>query len=208
MRGGRVRRPSASPAKESTTARLSVARLVTMNLTLRNNSLAHPAKDIAVRVRTLRMFLVTSFMLTKLCLAFNSSNTYHSLARELISARRLCRRPSNDSVGFGRGSEGLEMRIDFVTGEADAALWEEFVNADTQCCNYHRWGWKRVIENSFRWPTYYLMAREDTRVLGILPLVWQKSRLFGSFLTSMPFLNSGGVVAQSESAKDALLAES
>jgi serine/alanine adding enzyme len=99
------------------------------------------------------------------------------------------------------------MRIDFVTGEADAALWEEFVNTDTQCSNYHRWGWKRVIENSFRWPTYYLMAREDTRVLGILPLVWQKSRLFGSFLTSLPFLNCGGVIAQSKPAKDALVAE-
>jgi serine/alanine adding enzyme len=99
------------------------------------------------------------------------------------------------------------MRIDLVTGEADAVLWEGFVNTDTQCCNYHRWGWKQVIENSFGWPTYYLMAREDTQVLGILPLVWQKSRLFGSFLTSLPFLNCGGVIAQSKRAKDALVVE-
>jgi serine/alanine adding enzyme len=99
------------------------------------------------------------------------------------------------------------MNIDFITGEADAALWEEFVNSNIQCCNYHRWGWKRVIENSFRWPTYYLMAREDARVVGTLPLVWQKSSLFGSFLTSMPFLNCGGVIAQSKPAKDALVAE-
>ena len=93
------------------------------------------------------------------------------------------------------------MKIDLVAGEADALLWEEFVNTNPQCCNYHRWGWKRVIENSFGWPTYYLMAREDKQVLGILPLVWQKSRLFGSFLTSMPFLNCGGVIAEKQTSQ-------
>jgi FemAB-related protein (PEP-CTERM system-associated) len=35
-----------------------------------------------------------------------------------------------------------------------------------------------------------------TRV-GILPIVWQKSVLFGSFLTSLPFLNAGGPLADS-----------
>jgi serine/alanine adding enzyme len=100
-----------------------------------------------------------------------------------------------------------QMKIHLATGEADAQLWEQFVKTDPQCSNYHRWGWKRVIENSFRWPTFYLLAREDTGVLGILPLVWQKSWMFGSFLTSLPFLNSGGVVAESKATKNALVAE-
>ncbi len=100
-----------------------------------------------------------------------------------------------------------QMKVHLATGEADAQLWEQFVKTHTQSSNYHRWGWKQVIENSFRWPTFYLMAREDTRILGILPLVWQKSWMFGSFLTSLPFLNSGGVAAENQSAKEALVAE-
>ena len=64
-----------------------------------------------------------------------------------------------------------------------------------------------MIENSLRWPTFCLMAREDTRILGVLPLAWQKSWMFGSFLTSLPFLNCGGVAADSQSAKEALVAE-
>src|SRR5437868_14352605 len=99
------------------------------------------------------------------------------------------------------------MRIRLANSTADAELWQEFVNGHAECVNYHRWGWKHVIENSFGWPTYYLMAETDNNIHGILPLVWQKSWMFGSFLTSMPFLNSGGVIAQSKEAKDALVAE-
>lgn len=51
--------------------------------------MANPAKDIAVRVGSPRMLIATSFMLTKLHLAFESSNTYHSLARGLTRAARL-----------------------------------------------------------------------------------------------------------------------
>lgn len=92
--------------------------------------------------------------------------------------------------------------------ETDESLWNRFVDQHEQCGNYHRWGWKSVIENTFRWPTFYLAAHglgEPERIQGILPLVWQKSWMFGSFLTSLPFLNGGGIVSDSVAAKGALL---
>ncbi|MFY9530792.1 MAG: FemAB family XrtA/PEP-CTERM system-associated protein [Candidatus Acidiferrales bacterium] len=103
----------------------------------------------------------------------------------------------------------LESRMEIhpVNDEAKAQLWQQFVEKHSECSNYHRWGWKQVIENSFHWPTFYLMAEAANTVHGILPLVWQKSRMFGSFLTSLPFLNCGGVVAENKSTKDALVAE-
>ena len=85
--------------------------------------------------------------------------------------------------------------------------WESFVGAHPECSNYHRWGWKHAIERGLRWPTFYLMAEDDGGVRGILPLVWQKSPLFGSFVTSLPFLNCGGVVAETREAKEMLVAE-
>ena len=99
------------------------------------------------------------------------------------------------------------MKIRLANSEADAHLWQQFVDEHTECSNYHRWGWKRVIEHSFRWPTFYLMGEEANKIQGILPLVWQKSWMFGSFFTSLPFLNCGGVVADSREAMDALVAE-
>jgi FemAB-related protein (PEP-CTERM system-associated) len=99
------------------------------------------------------------------------------------------------------------MKIIVAETEQDAQRWQQFVEAQPTASNYHRWGWKTIIEKSFRWPTYYLLAEDQGRVAGILPLVWQKSRLFGSFLTSLPFLNAGGIVAESQEAEKALLAE-
>lgn len=99
-------------------------------------------------------------------------------------------------------------RIEIVTARPeDAVRWDAFVNAHTRAGNYHRWAWKGVIERSFHWPTYYLMAVEGERVLGVLPLVWQKSVLFGNFVTSIPFLNRGGVAGEIPEIEEALVRE-
>jgi FemAB-related protein (PEP-CTERM system-associated) len=51
------------------------------------------------------------------------------------------------------------------------------------------------------------MAEEAGEISGVLPLVWQRSRLFGNFMTSLPFLNRGGIAASSREAEEALLAQ-
>jgi serine/alanine adding enzyme len=99
------------------------------------------------------------------------------------------------------------MKIRLANSEADAQLWQRYVEEHADCSNYHRWGWKQVIEDSFNWPTFYLLAEEGGQIQGILPLAWQKSWVFGSFLTSLPFLNAGGVIADSEGTRDALITE-
>ena len=98
------------------------------------------------------------------------------------------------------------MRILEANSTDDARRWQAFTEGVAAGEHYHRWGWKQVIENAFQWPTYFLMAEEAGEVCGVLPLVWQKSRLFGSFVTSLPFLNGGGIAASSPEAEEALLA--
>jgi serine/alanine adding enzyme len=103
-----------------------------------------------------------------------------------------------------------KLNIRLAKTAADRHAWDQFVNRHAESTNYHRWAWKRVIENSFRWSTFYLFAedaREPKRWHGLLPLVWQKSRMFGSFLTSLPFFNAGGLIADSGAAKEQLLAK-
>src|ERR1051326_2034698 len=83
----------------------------------------------------------------------------------------------------------LQAKAALVSAADDgyAQKWGAFVNAHPAATSYHRWNWKRVIQKSFGWRTYYLAAEQDGRITGILPLVWQKSLLFGNFLTSVPF---------------------
>lgn len=89
----------------------------------------------------------------------------------------------------------------------ESSIWDEYVGARRTASNYHRLAWRRVIRESFGHQTYYLVAKdEDGAVVGILPLVYVTSWLFGKYLVSMPFVNYGGIVADSGEASQALLA--
>ncbi|MGH7491967.1 MAG: FemAB family XrtA/PEP-CTERM system-associated protein [bacterium] len=82
--------------------------------------------------------------------------------------------------------------------------WDEFVSRQAEARGPHLSSWKQVIEKSFGHPCYYLAARENGRLRGILPLSHLRSKLFGSFLISMPYLNYGGVLAEDEAARKML----
>jgi FemAB-related protein (PEP-CTERM system-associated) len=86
------------------------------------------------------------------------------------------------------------------------AEWDAFVGFAEGATHCHRWGWKPVIERVLGHECIYLAARSrEGRLAGVLPLVRVSSRLFGSYLVSMPFLNYGGALG-SERAVQALVA--
>jgi FemAB-related protein (PEP-CTERM system-associated) len=85
------------------------------------------------------------------------------------------------------------------------AEWDSYVEAAPEAVNYHRWVWRKVIEETFGHRGYYLMATSGSRVCGVLPLIHMQTRLFGRFLVSMPFFSYGGVLASTAQARDGLL---
>src|SRR6266436_4475038 len=84
--------------------------------------------------------------------------------------------------------------------------WDAYVDSAAPDSLYHRWVWREVIEETFGHQPYYLTAVEGGATCGILPLVSIRSRLFGNSLISIPFFSHGGVVADTEPARDSLLA--
>ena len=93
-----------------------------------------------------------------------------------------------------------------LAAPGDQDTWDTFVNARADVAGYHAWGWRRVFANAFGHEPVYLIARQDQDVAGVLPLVQIKSLLFGNSLTSLPFLNYGGVMADTADAAEALIA--
>lgn len=66
--------------------------------------------------------------------------------------------------------------------------------------------WVDVINKVFGHQAWYLMCRSSAgEICGVLPLIRVKSLLFGDYLVSMPYLNYGGVLADSVDAEQALL---
>jgi FemAB-related protein (PEP-CTERM system-associated) len=79
--------------------------------------------------------------------------------------------------------------------ENERDLWDSYLENNPSATISHLYGWRRIISGAYGHATYYLAARQDNNIFGILPLVLVRSRLFGSSLASMPFQDYGGIVA-------------
>src|SRR5256885_3599120 len=94
-----------------------------------------------------------------------------------------------------------------VTVESGAE-WDSFVRASDGARAYHCFAWKAVLAGTFGHPSHYLAAIDDSGEWhGILPLVHMRSRLFGNFIVSLPFVNYGGLLCDNEIAAPLLLDE-
>lgn len=95
-----------------------------------------------------------------------------------------------------------------VTVQNEHAKWDLFVQALKGATSYHRFGWKAIFARSFGHTCHYLVAINDSgEWQGILPLVHMRSRTFGNFLVSLPFVNYGGLLCKNKSATVLLLDE-
>jgi serine/alanine adding enzyme len=88
----------------------------------------------------------------------------------------------------------------------DGERWDAYVSAHpaARCC--HLSAWKRIIEGTFGHATHYLVSDSAGGTLnGVLPMVRLRSRLFGDFLVSVPYLNYGGPCADDKETCHALM---
>jgi serine/alanine adding enzyme len=83
--------------------------------------------------------------------------------------------------------------------EGPGSTWDAFV-ADTPGSSHcHLWGWREVITRTFGHECLYLVAADSAGTWqGVLPLARVRSRVFGHYLVSMPFLNRGGPIGTPE----------
>lgn len=79
---------------------------------------------------------------------------------------------------------------------ADDASWDAFVEQHPAASLYHLSVWRRLIVKDMGHRDISLIAKSPAgSVLGTLPLIEMRSRLFGNFAVSMPYFNYGGPLA-------------
>jgi FemAB-related protein (PEP-CTERM system-associated) len=91
--------------------------------------------------------------------------------------------------------------------DGDAAGWNAFVAASPGGNFYQRYEWQQVNRELLGHDVLSLVAEGAERVVGVLPLVHVRSRLFGSILSSMPFVNLGGPAAEDPAVEALLVAD-
>ena len=82
--------------------------------------------------------------------------------------------------------------------------WDALASRLPESTACHLIGWRHVMEDALGHETMnWVAVDEEGTPQGLLPLVRVRSRLFGDYLVSMPFLNDGGPLG-SATAREAL----
>jgi FemAB-related protein (PEP-CTERM system-associated) len=85
----------------------------------------------------------------------------------------------------------------------DPPSWNAFVRSQAGWTHFHLYEWKHAVEEVFGHECIYLAQLSgDGALEGVLPLVRVKSKLFGHFLVSMPFVNYGGPLGLPEAVQN------
>ena len=85
--------------------------------------------------------------------------------------------------------------------------WDDFIASSPDATFFHFAGWRKIIEETFGYRTFYLFAERNGVITGVLPLTYIKSRLFGSRLVSNACAMYGGPVAIDDESRGSLEAE-
>src|SRR5437762_7774396 len=128
----------------------------------------------------------------------------HGAPREPVGSRfRLGKDGRNLPRHWPSGRNSGLMIVSTLTSDEESA-WDAFVRRSESATFFHLSGWRRVIEGAFGHKTFYLLARRNTEICGILPLTYVKSLLFGSSLISNAYCVRGGIIPNDSAARDAL----
>lgn len=89
---------------------------------------------------------------------------------------------------------------------ADSLAWDTFLESTPGANFYHRFAWRELNQVNFNHQCLYLAAvAKDGQFIGVLPLVYLRSKLFGRIVCSMPFVNFGGPCTAYPEVRAALL---
>ncbi|MCP4321403.1 MAG: FemAB family PEP-CTERM system-associated protein [Alteromonadales bacterium] len=87
---------------------------------------------------------------------------------------------------------------------SDSTLWDQYVTQHKAHSPYHLFAWLTAIKKAYSHDVYYLAAKKDTKIVGILPLVNIRIPFKGGSLCSLPFCDVGGCLADDSEVQIAL----
>jgi serine/alanine adding enzyme len=111
----------------------------------------------------------------------------------------------HSSSPAGRDLPAGADRVTAVREDVPDAQWDSYVAKHSDASAYHYAGWPRLIGRAFGHEVRLVAADGEAGIAGVLPLVIMRSRLFGRFVVSLPFVNAGGVLADSREVTDQLV---
>ena len=116
--------------------------------------------------------------------------------------------PGTIEIPSAIGNELSQVAISVETGVGDnLSAVEAYLANHPAASIWHRPAVTSFIESTYGHSTRYFCALDQNKsVVGVLPAVQLRSRLFGNFLVAMPYFNYGGVLADNREIALSLIA--
>ena len=115
--------------------------------------------------------------------------TTHVDGNTLKSARRVGPRMINVSI----------------LKSGDQKEWDRYIDNHPEGCVFQTSEWRDVVYLTYGHQPFYLVAKRDGEICGVLPLFLVDSRLFGRVLATSLYASSGAVCADDEESSRALV---
>jgi len=87
------------------------------------------------------------------------------------------------------------------------AIWDDYVRDHPNGSPFHLTAWRQAVTSALDYDAPYLMARRGQQVVGVLPLVHAKTRLFGNNMISTGFSVGGGLLVDDDAVAEVLSRE-
>lgn len=112
-------------------------------------------------------------------------------ASEIWSSKLAAAQSS--ALALNRRSIGESINIR-PYGASEREKWESLVASAEDATTGHLWEWGQIINDAYRFRPFYLVAEDESgSAIAGAPFVWIRSALYGSELTSLPYMDYGGV---------------
>ncbi len=118
-------------------------------------------------------------------------------ALALVTSARAAVAPPKPGVAIEHG-----IRVELTS---TPETWQDYLCEKGFAGFYQQAAWLRVLQNGLGHQPVCLQATSGGKLVGVLPLAFVKTPLFGRFLVSLPYLNSSGIVAETHEVATALI---
>ncbi|MBL4763673.1 MAG: FemAB family PEP-CTERM system-associated protein [Colwellia sp.] len=87
---------------------------------------------------------------------------------------------------------------------SESTVWDQYVQQHNGHSPYHIFAWLAAIETAYSHQVYYFVAKQNSKIVGVLPLVNIHIPFKGNSLCSLPFCDVGGCLADDKEIENLL----
>ena len=86
-----------------------------------------------------------------------------------------------------------------ILDEKEKNLYRNFVESSDAAKIYHTLEWGSIIEKTYAYKPFYIIAKEENEIKGVLPLFEVESFILGRRMVSIPFSHVVNILYRDES---------